>query len=71
MESQQLRDLGGKVIELPKLHHGTMTKIDLADASFWAAVNNPAAGHLSLMDRQRGKVWLKKGSAAIDEVLKG
>jgi hypothetical protein len=53
--------LGALVIELPELHASAMQKIDRTDASFWAAVNNPALGAdtFSRMDRQRIKVWLQ------------
>ncbi|MDP0490573.1 MAG: mobilization protein [Verrucomicrobiota bacterium JB023] len=67
-ERDRLNDLGGSVIDFPKLHHGTMSKIDMADASFWAAANNPAGG-LALMDRQRAKVWLKRARAAVQRAL--
>ncbi|MBK1833173.1 hypothetical protein [Roseibacillus ishigakijimensis] len=69
-ESETLKELGGTVIEFPKLHHGTMSKIDLADASFWAAANNPGSG-LSLMDRQRSRVWLKRARASVASLLEG
>ena len=52
---------GAAVIALPELHAAAMAKIDRFDASFWAAVNNPAVGGdaLTRMDRQRVKVWLQ------------
>jgi hypothetical protein len=65
----QLRAKGGHVIELPKLNPGTMAKVDAADASFWAAVHNPESGQFSMMDRQRSKVWLRRASAGVKEVL--
>jgi hypothetical protein len=59
--------LGARVIELPELHATAMQKIDRTDASFWAAVNNPALGAdtFTRMDRQRIKVWLQ---AALDHL---
>ena len=38
-----------------------MQKIDRLDASFWAAIQNPAFSPetLTRMDRQRVKVWLQ------------
>ena len=56
---------------LPALHESTMNKIDKLGLSFWAAINvkDSSAKHLSLMERQRSKVWLKKSHAAIDGVL--
>jgi len=52
---------GALIIELPELHAAAMQKIDSTDASFWAAVNNPALGAdtFTRMDRQRIKVWLQ------------
>jgi hypothetical protein len=52
---------GAVVIALPELHAAAMAKIDRFDASFWAAVNNPALGGdaFTRMDRQRVKVWLQ------------
>lgn len=47
---------------LPGLHAETMRKIDTLSFSFWAAQNLKESGtdHLSLMERQRARVWLKK-----------
>jgi hypothetical protein len=58
-------------ILLPGLHAGTMRKIDKLSFSFWAAVNatDNAAGCLSLMERQRAKVWQRKAFAVIAQVL--
>lgn len=67
--ADELRANGGTIIELPKLNPGTMAKIDLSDASFWAAINHGESSTLSLMDRQRGKVWLKRASSSVGEVL--
>ena len=57
--------------DLPALHAQTMHKVDKRHLSFWAAVNLKEKGsqHLSLMERQRTKVWLKKAYAGIDAVL--
>jgi hypothetical protein len=54
------------ILELPELNGTAMQKIDRFDASFWAAVNNPALGDgaFTRMDRQRVKVWL---NAAFDQ----
>ncbi len=56
---------------LPALHGATMHKIDKLDFSFWAAANSKESGlqHLSLMERQRTRVWLKKAYAMIGEKL--
>ncbi len=56
---------------LPSLHESTMHKIDKLDFSFWAAANAKDHGldHLSLMERQRTRVWLKKSFAMIEDKL--
>jgi hypothetical protein len=61
--------LNAVVITLPELHAVAMQKIDRSDASFWAAVNNPAFGvdAFTRMDRQRIKVWLH---ASYDQLAK-
>ncbi len=52
---------GAWILDLPALHPAAMQKIDRADASFWAAANNPefGAATFSRMDQQRIKVWLR------------
>lgn len=67
-QRERMRKLGGRIVDLPKLHHSSMAKIDLCDASFWAAAHNPAIGNLSMMDRQRCKIWLRR---AVDTIEKG
>jgi len=59
-------ELGAQVIELPRLHQAAMQKIDHANTSFWAAVNNPRSHDLGVMDRQRVKMWMKKVYAGFD-----
>lgn len=56
---------------LPSLHGSTMHKIDKLDFSFWAAANakDKEFDHLSIMERQRTRVWLKKSYAMIEEKL--
>ncbi|MGH1461135.1 MAG: mobilization protein MobD [Neptuniibacter sp.] len=58
-------------IVLPALHTPTMEKIDKLGLSFWAAANLKESGvkHLSLMERQRSKVWVKKGYAAVNSAM--
>jgi hypothetical protein len=62
-------ELGASILELPALNGPAMQKIDRFDASFWAAVNNPALGAeaFTRMDRQRIKVWLQ---AAFDQLAR-
>jgi hypothetical protein len=60
--------LGAYLVEIPKLYESSMRKIDEANMSFWRAMNHQnAEGALSLIDRQRVKIWLK----ACYEVLGG
>ena len=62
-----------KVVQyyLPALHSHTLRKIDQLNFSFWAAINHKEGSetHLSIMERQRAKVWLKKSYAVFDEVI--
>lgn len=58
----RVEELQIPLLSLRALHKPTMRKIDQFDKSFWAAVNNtdPAQGDcLSMMERQRVKVWLR------------
>ncbi|CAN8140038.1 hypothetical protein THIOSC13_160103 [uncultured Thiomicrorhabdus sp.] len=63
---------GAQTIDLPKLHAGSMLKIDRVGASLWSAANNQDATlgpTLGLLERQRVKVWLNKSYAELDRVL--
>jgi hypothetical protein len=62
--------LGATIIELPELHGTAMQKMDRADASFWAAVNNSAVGNESFtrMDRQRVKVWMQAATEQLRQL---
>lgn len=62
-----------KSVTLPALHTATMHKIDKLNFSFWGAANIKDSGekHLSLMERQRSKVWLRKAYALFDSVMNG
>ena len=70
-QSESLKNainLGAYLVEIPKLYESSMRKIDEANMSFWRAMNHQnAEGALSLIDRQRVKIWLK----ACYEVLGG
>lgn len=63
---QRAVELEAKVIELPLLHPPAMQKIDHANTSFWAAVNNPKGNTLGIMDRQRVRMWMKRAYASFD-----
>ena len=56
---------------LPGLHGETMRKLDELGFSFWGAENlkNNGMPHLSLMERQRTKVWIKKAYSIFDDVF--
>lgn len=56
---------------LPGLHKETMRKIDNLSFSFWGAENIKGKNlqHLSLMERQRTKVWLKKSYKMLENVF--
>ena len=60
-----------QVIELPALHSATMRKVDNLNLSFWGAVNltERSEGTLSLMERQRAKVWVRKAYEQIGRIL--
>lgn len=62
--------LGAWILDLPALFPGAMHKIDRADASFWAAANNPAFGDgaFSRIDQQRIKVWLRSINQEFDRL---
>jgi len=54
----EILELGGSIIEMPRLHATVMQKIDTANDSFWAAINNVKKGEgLRLLERRRVRVW--------------
>lgn len=69
---QKLRaqELGAKILELPKLHEGSMRQVDHSNSSFWAAIHASEDGVqlLGILDRQRVKVWLRKIYAELDSL---
>lgn len=68
----RIEQRGGFVVELPKLDSGSMLKMDAYDKSFWAAIHNadPSRGPcLSLMERQRAKVFIRQAHASFREIL--
>lgn len=58
-------------VELPALHDETMRKIDALSFSFWGAENIKGSDipHLSLMERQRTRVWVKKAYGMFEGVF--
>ncbi|MBL8327387.1 MAG: mobilization protein [Rubrivivax sp.] len=61
------RGLGARVIDLKHLHDGIVQKIDARNASFWNAKNSNAidGASLSLMERQRLRLWLNNAYGSI------
>jgi len=56
------------VLSLRSLHKPTMLRIDRLDKSFWAAANNAGKEALSLMERQRVKVWTRAAYAQFEKL---
>ena len=68
----RIEQQGGTIIALPELHADSMLKMDAYDKSFWAAVHNsdPDEGPcLSLMERERAKVFIRKVHATFRSLL--
>jgi CobQ/CobB/MinD/ParA nucleotide binding domain len=67
---QRALELGAKIVSIKKLHEGVIQKIDAGSSSFWKAKNpqEPSAGGLGMMDRQRVKMWLRDVYREIDDV---
>ena len=63
-------DLNAKVMTLRRLHTPVMTKIDGNSSSFWAAKNKDLEhlNALSLLERQRVKIWLKHAYNELDAI---
>ena len=61
------RGLGARVMDLRHLHDAIVQKIDARNASFWSAKNSQAidGASLSLMERQRLRLWMNAAYAAI------
>jgi hypothetical protein len=59
--------LGAQVMTLNRLHDAAMHRIDMMDASFWAATHNKEL--LGLPDRMRVKVWLSRAYDQLGKVL--
>lgn len=70
IQKVRARELGAKIIELPKLHEGSMRQVDHSNSSFWAAIHAAENGDqlLGILDRQRVKIWLRKIYAELDSL---
>jgi len=64
------RGLGAKVMDLKRLHDSISQKIDARSVSFWSAKNSQAidGASLSLMERQRLRLWLNHAYAGISAI---
>ncbi|HEY6530122.1 MAG TPA: mobilization protein [Cellvibrionaceae bacterium] len=63
---QKILQRNGFVITLERLHGPLAQKIDFNNQSFWSAAQVPNA--LSLVERQRVKVWLAAQQAQLDRL---
>ncbi len=63
-------ELGAKIIVLKRLHEVVIAKIDAASTSFWAAKHKSDSDtkSLSLLERQRVKIWLRSAYEQIGSV---
>jgi hypothetical protein len=68
-EKERAIGMGADIINLKRLHQTSMIKIDAGSMSFWAVANKTAGdtSGLTLLERQRAKVWLKD---AFQEIAK-
>ena len=69
-QQQRALALGARIVSIKHLHDGVIQKIDAGSSSFWKAKNpqEPNAGGLGLMDRQRVKMWLRDVYREIDDI---
>lgn len=59
------------VVDIPELHTATLHRIDKLSLGFWAAINSKSneGESLSMMERQRTKMWLRKAFQSIGEAF--
>jgi hypothetical protein len=69
-EHARAQALGARTVVIKRLNEGAIQKIDASSSSFWAAKNSAdkETTGLSLMDRQRVKMWLGAAYHEIDAV---
>lgn len=67
---ERAHELGAKIIVLKRLHEVVIAKIDAASTSFWAAKqkSDTEVKGLSLLERQRVKIWLRSAYEQIGSV---
>ena len=66
-EKERALGMGASIITLKRLHQTSMIKIDAGSMSFWAVANRTEGdtSGLTVLERQRVKVWLKDAFAEI------
>jgi adenylate kinase family enzyme len=62
------RRRGARFLVLPALNRKVMNKIDHMDLSFWAAAFRADGDSLSLLERQRVKVWRRRWNEQLAQV---
>jgi hypothetical protein len=69
-ERERAAALNARVITLKRLHEPVINKIDAGSTSFWAAKHRSEtdAKGLSLLERQRVKIWLRSAYDQIDSL---
>jgi len=69
-QRERALELGAKIIVLKRLHETSIAKIDAGSTSFWAAKQRSEtdAKGLSLLERQRVKIWLRSAYDQIDSL---
>lgn len=68
-EQARAEVLGAKIVSIKRLHEGVINKIDSGSSSFWKAkTSDKDSTGLSLMDRQRVKMWLRDAYREMDEI---
>ncbi|MEP7244790.1 MAG: mobilization protein [Gammaproteobacteria bacterium] len=67
---ERAQALKATVIQIKRLHEGSMTKIDGLSSSFWAATQPESQGgaKLGILERQRVRSWLKSAYESIAQV---
>lgn len=67
---ERARALDAGMVAIRKLHEPSMTKIDAASSSFWAAAQPEDKGGLKLgiLERQRVRSWLKSAYDSLAQV---
>jgi hypothetical protein len=66
-EKERALAMGAGIVTLKRLHQTSMIKIDAGSMSFWAVANKSQGDNsgLTVLERQRVKVWLKDAFAEI------